>query len=253
MWTRKLSERMGGINQDDFVQAFVHALSNQSVIGKLQSAVCGSLQKEVCELRDLIKKKDDKISLLEDKISMLEQKQDDLEQYSRRNSLRVNGLEETPSEDIVDKVIDLFNNKIKVSPKISESEIDRVHRVGPKKEDSPRSVLIKFAVYGARNRVFRNKKNLKSINMARHGGDAPSVPELHGQENDSVHPRQKQSIFINEDLTRHRSHLLFLARQLKQQKKIEDCWTWDGTVLIKNKVSKIIPVKSEAELYRASQ
>ena len=51
MWTRKLSASM--MDQEDFVQAFVRALSNDAVINKLQHAVCGQLQKEVGELREI--------------------------------------------------------------------------------------------------------------------------------------------------------------------------------------------------------
>ena len=59
----------------------------------------------------------------------------------------------------------------------------------------------------------------------------------------------KNNSFLNH-LTKLRSNLLYHARQLKKQKKLQDCWTWDGVVLIKNNVAKIIPVRCLADLQR---
>ena len=77
---------------------------------------------------------------------------------------------------------------MKVSPPITPENLDRVHRVGPKRENRPRAILVKFATYRARNLVFRSKKNFKK-------------PEAENE------------------------HLLFQARQYKTQKKILDCWS----------------------------
>ena len=87
-----------GINQDEFVDVLVRALGNETVIKKLQDAVCGQLQQEVTNLKDIIKSKDAAIDKLEKRVNELESVQDDLEQYSRRNSLRIGGVDE--SEDV---------------------------------------------------------------------------------------------------------------------------------------------------------
>ena len=47
-----------GIEQDDFVKAFILALSDDRVARKLQDAICGQLTMEVCELRDIVKSRD---------------------------------------------------------------------------------------------------------------------------------------------------------------------------------------------------
>ena len=242
MWTRKLSSNMAGINEDDFVQAFIRALSNDAVIGKLQNAVCGQLQKEVGVLRDLVKSKDDQIKKLDDRIRALEMKQDDTEQYSRRNSLRISGIKEATSEDIGETVLDLFNNSLDITPQITLNQIDRVHRVGPRKENSPRAVLVKFATYRTRDAVFRQRTKLKKKSSRDNQNQVSDVDE---------DKRNDAPIFINEDLTRNRSHLLYLARQAKIKKKIIDCWSWDGTILIKDKMSRIIPIRSESDLLDA--
>ena len=94
---------------------------------------------------------------------MCESKLDDQEQYSRRNSLRITGIPESDNEDIVPKVLDVINNKIKPDIPVSSDHIDRLHRVGKRSGDTPRAVLIKFATYRHRQRVYRNRKNLNLL------------------------------------------------------------------------------------------
>ena len=87
------------------------------------------------------------------------------------------------------------------------ADINRVHRSGKK---SPRSILVKFASYRAKDTVVRARKSLD-------GSD----------------------IYLNDDLTRQRFQLLFQLRQLKKQKRINGVWTHDGTIVVKDAVNKI--------------
>jgi exosome complex exonuclease DIS3/RRP44 len=91
---------------------------------------------------------------------------------------------------------------------------------------------VKFATYKVRDNVFRSKKNLKDVNTAQ--------PDESGQ--------GRMKVFINEDLTKKRSTLLWNARKMKKDQKIQDCWTWDGTVLVKDNAAKIFPIHSYQEL-----
>ena len=58
----------------------------------------------------------------------------------------------------------------------------------------------------------------------------------------------ERHIFINDDLTRRRSHLLWKARQLKKANKISDCWSYDGKILVKDLQNKIINIANENDL-----
>ena len=207
------------------------------------------LKKEVTCLRDLIKSKDDQISELNEKVNALELKLDDYEQYSRRNSLRISGIKETQSEDVAQKVLDVFNSKLDLDSPVTPDQVDRVHRVGPKKVETTRAILIKFATYGVRKKVFQSKKNLKAKTRN------VQVTNEDNSDNRSVDDQNTEtdgSIYINEDLTKIRANLIWKARLLKKDKKISDCWTHDGTILIKNNVHKIIPINTETELVKAA-
>ena len=248
MWLRRYSLSMG-IDCEEFGKAFLV----ESIVKKLEEVICASLHfeinklteanaqlkselnnfnamnaqliKEVGELRDIEKQKDTKIAKLESKIEWCESKLDDQEQYSRRNSLRFNGIPESDNEDIVVKTIDVINNKVKPEIPITADHVDRIHRVGKRGSTTQRAVLVKFSTYRYRQRVYSNRRNLKTSK------------EQH-----------ETPIFVNEDLTRKRSNLLWKARCLKRDKKIQDCWSSDGTILVKTNEHKIISIGNMVDL-----
>ena len=229
-----------GINEKEFIEVFIRALSNKSVIKKLQDAVCEPLQKEVNDLRIAIQAKDAKIDSLEKRVFDLELQIEDIEQYGRRNSLRIriSGIQETASENVKEKVSELINDTLQVTPKVMDQHIDRVHRVGKRGTGKTRAILVKFCCYGTRDLVIRSRGKLKNVNYGSKQ-DENSASDVSGT---------KERIYINEDLTKYRADLLFRAREFKREKKIEDCWSWDGKILIKNKVSKVILIRTVEDL-----
>ena len=88
----------------------------------------------------------------------LNHKVDDLEQYSRRNSVRVTDIPENENEDIRKSVLEMINNRMKIEPLVQSHELDRVHRVGRFQELKTRAVLVKFATYASRHRVYSKRR-----------------------------------------------------------------------------------------------
>ena len=141
---------------------------------------------KINELLQEIKSKDDRIVVLENKIAqieileakiavlennnvLLERKIDDNEQYSRRTSLRINGIPlpengvKEPGDDCLEKV----KNVLKDLPEgIPECMFDRAHRVGKKKTDAEGNVsqqmLVRMCSWKARTVIYRNRKVLKN-------------------------------------------------------------------------------------------
>ena len=88
MWTRTLSAKMR-FDEADFVKGFAAALNNTSVKKLLTELLIKDLQKEVGELRDLVKAKDNEIQYLKNRINELEDLSDCQEQYSNNGALYV--------------------------------------------------------------------------------------------------------------------------------------------------------------------
>ena len=198
------------------------------------------LQREVKELRDIFLKKDARISTLEVQVNELHLKLDDQEQYSRRNNLRVTGVPENVNEDVGEKIVELCNAELNLGDvQVKPEHIDRVHRVGPRREGvSSRPILVKFATYRTRQLVYKKRSRLKLRN---------NTEAEEGDQNGRPNP-----IYINEDLTKYRSNLLWKARVKKKDKMINDCWSYDGNILIKDSKNKITTVHSLQDLEKAA-
>lgn len=150
---------------------------------------------------------------------------EELEQYGRRNALRIsNEWLETEGESTDTLILNMANDVLGVD--LQATDISRSHRVGPKIGSRPRPILVKFSTYRARERVFRARKTLKN---------------------------SRNRTFINEDLTKKRGALAFHARQMKKTKQIQDTWTYDCRVFIKNNDGSTRVVMNDFELKHQTQ
>ena len=91
----------------------------------------------------------------------------------------------------------------------------RTHRLGRKADDSDgttriRPIIVRFVSERVRDSVYRARTRLKG-----------------------------HDIYLNEDLTARRAKLAYDARQLKKVKKIVDCWSSYGKVIVKDSNNKI--------------
>lgn len=172
-----------------------------------------TLNKRVETLLDTVEEKTKLIDTLKEenghlkeRLNQLETNYDRQEQYSRRNSLRVAGIsEENPENKTTDELI--IDLAAEADITLTINDIDRSHRVGKRKPDKPRDILVKFTSYQKRRLMFSNKK---AINTKK-GGE----------------------VFIGEDLTRFRQELCFKGRNHVRQNKINKLWTADGSIFVR--------------------
>lgn len=196
-----------------FAQGFRDFLCKEENKALLQEAICGPLLDEVRALRMECKKKNEVIDTLTNEvttlkatIASLEASHDDLEQYQRRNSLRITGITEptgTQQEDCMATALHVVNTTLKLDPPVQPRDIDRAHRIG---RGNSRQLLVKFATYHQRRRVFEARKGLYTSG---------------------------NTIFVNEDLTKTRATILYAARSAKRDGKLKECWSSDGRLFIR--------------------
>ena len=180
------------------------------------------IQSTHAELVNRIESVESENSTLRERVQQLELEADRAQQYSRRNCLRVSGLPEAQSENTDDIILDMAKA---AGANLSLEEIDRSHRVGKPKAPNarPRDIIVKFISYRARQKLYKKRAALRAVN------------------------NYKRS-YINEDLTKKRSSLLYAARQLAKQHVILSTWSSDGTVLVKNREDRIHVINSEEDL-----
>lgn len=152
-------------------------------------------------------------------VEMLNEKTDSLEQYTRRNSLRVFGVQETKQEDCEKKVLRVLKDKLQLD--VLPEQIERCHRAGRFSENKPRSIIVKFISYKDRETVFKSKRLLKNT-----------------------------GIVIAEDLTINRLSLLRQARDAYGDKY--GVWSKDGRIIIKTE-HKTHRIENRKQLLELSQ
>ena len=92
---------------------------------------------------------------------------DDLEQYGRRNCLLLHGVPENTDVNVREDTDSLFIDTIAahLQVKFLPEDLDRSHRLGAKKNDRPRPIIVKFARYNRRKVAFNLKKKFKGSNF----------------------------------------------------------------------------------------
>ena len=168
-----------------------------------------------------------KIRTLEEKVETLEVEADRREQYTRRSNLHISGIPETTNvtNDLVITTIKKLG-----FVDIGVSDLERSHRIGQKidNRDRPgrRTIIVRFRSEAVRDDVYRSRTKLKNHNQ---------------------HHRDEQ-VYINEDLTSKRASLAYKARSLKNENKINDCWTYTGKVFVKTNAGIIKEIQSAKDL-----
>ena len=147
-------------------------------------------------------------------MSTLETMQDESEQNLKLNNLKIEGLEfdNDGNNDLYAKVMNFCN--VKLVCDISLSDLNCVRKIGRS------AILVQFTTYRVRDLVYRARTKLK-----------PNPTEA---------AQKSRRIWINEDLTKYRSNLLYHCRKAKQAKKVEDAWSFNGTIFVKTNGQRIV-------------
>lgn len=97
---------------------------------------------------------------LKNTVEILDRRNDDLENRLRRNNLIIYGLTETVKEtpeQLLETVYELINVKLGVKCE----NIERWHRLGMRKNSSPRPVIIKLIDFRTKTQILSNARKLK--------------------------------------------------------------------------------------------
>ena len=118
-------------------------------------------KKKINELEDEVNHLEDKVCFQVNHCQLLERKLDDTEQYTRRLSLRINGIDDgrESDDDCLSKVKDEIS---KLGVTVADCEFDRAHRVGRKTDTQgtrvqSRQMIVRFTSWRARTLVYRHR------------------------------------------------------------------------------------------------
>lgn len=188
-------------------ESFITELTN-SIFEKIREDIekeLESLQKKTNELEKVVQKQDDTIK-------MIVKQNERFEKWIRRNNIIVYGLEEMYDENILDRILQIFNTKMNLN--VKNSDIGRCYRLGKPNAKKSRPVLVNFFNGCTRQIIFSNKKCLKGTKYV-----------------------------IKEDLTKEQSTLFKMV--IQKAGKAGKVWTSSGTVFLKladNNITKITSI-----------
>lgn len=186
------------------LKAFIQSTVEQAC-EQLVEKMVAPLREEIGELRS--------------ELAFVRRKCNDNEQYSRRANIRIFGIAEEKEENCMEKTLIFLNEQLGL--KFTESDIDRVHRVGKPKVDATRAMIVKFMAYRSKVLVLKVKKEKLA----------------------------DTDYYVNEDLTHSNLKLLQRAR-LKY--KDHPVWSIDGKVFIRTvggKIKVYVPEDSDLPMY----
>ena len=156
---------------------------------------------------------------LRERVEKLEAKADAAEQYSRRNCLRIAGVPENEAADTDSFVLDLSRA---IGAEIALTDIERSHRVGRPSTGRTRDIIVKFASYRTRRKVYGARIATKDSGYA--------------------------GIYINEDLTKPRNKLLLKARKMAKTNILKSAWSSDGNILVRDSSDERHRIITETDL-----
>lgn len=171
--------------------------------------------------------------ILSKKVNELESRVDELEQYSRSNSLEINGIPESSTESVIE-IVKTVSSKLGVQ--IDNKDIDACHRLGVKKNDEEikhRGIVVRFTTRVIKEDVLQKRRVKRNFNTKDIGfSDRPA-----------------EVVYINESLSSARRQVLNAARKLKRDKLVAFVWVRNGKILVRvEQDSKVVVMKSISDV-----
>ena len=170
--------------------------SSTTVVQKQLENKIKVLEKRIIDLECVKSEQDSVISKLKDNV-------DNLEAYSRRDNLVIEGISESPNENVRGKVLEFLKTKLDIKD-AADICLSRAHRIGipphqkPSKSTHPRPIIIRFQNFLDRENVWKASWKMKDKNL-----------------------------FVREDFTeamrQRRNKLLPVLKVAKQDKSVQKC------------------------------
>ena len=203
---RASSQNVSGLNESDMTAIKVVNLLLPAV-NVISSKIVGKSVRE----------HDEKINKLCSVVRINAYEIDKQNQYSRRENIRISGIQEDEDTDDFDTFKKLCN---KMEIEITKEDIVACHRVGnPAKK--PRPLLVRLVSRDMKGKIFASKKKLKAD------------PHLN-------------KVYINEDLTAARFKLLQYVKKLDN---VKNASSRDGKIFCNMKNGKKFNIENADDLF----
>jgi len=141
----------------------------------------------------------------EEEIDELYENMDTLEQYTRKNSLEIEGIPENVcnDEDPVLKIAEALNVNVK------REDIDICHRIKRKKT---KPIIARFIRHKVKRALYKQRAQLRNVSFSQLFPSASAAARA-----------SSNRISINENLTSHRRNLVRIANGGRKTDYLKEC------------------------------
>lgn len=143
---------------EEMSNSALYALVKQEL--RSQAALIeNNTEKIMRTIDDKIRPLQEENQILKTEVEILNKKVNALENITKQNNIIIHGLKEndTSYTQLIKNVTHLFE---KLEVKVGNSDINKIHRIGRKKEEKIRPVLISFTTYSKKIEILKNKKKV---------------------------------------------------------------------------------------------
>ena len=153
-----ISTRMKQLEQRN--QELVHSLEfTQGEVDVLKKEN-KTLKEDIAHLKNQL----NKATEVENKIHKINDRLDYQEDYSRRNNLRFDGVDEKARESW-EETQETVQRVLREKLNLGTAQLERAHRVGPPGLARPRTIVARFREFADRQQGLRNSSRLKNTNI----------------------------------------------------------------------------------------
>lgn len=209
------------ILRDDLTQLKSSLQSKEREVSALKTSF-----EKVTKANEVLKTELEKTKLKlrgqEDETENLYTALDDLEQYTRKNSLEIQGIPDqcySTTEEVVLKLASVLN--VNVNP----TDIEISHKLKRRGNNSS-PIIVKFLSHKVKTNLYKERVKLRHV----------KVTDLFPGYSNAV-SSDGPRIFFNENLTAYRRKIVSRASEMKRDGLLTSFWTIDGKIFVKTSPS----------------
>lgn len=186
------------------------------------------------ELTSKLREANERIEILEHTNKDLMKQIEYNERELKKNNIIIFGLEEEQGENIYEKVLKFFDEKLE--KKILKSEINAAHRFGRENPSRPKPVVVKFVSYYRKAEIFHNCQILKNS-----GYSIANDLTLTERQNQKVlrnHLKQSKEQNLNAYISKNKlyiNNISYTSEELRQVEKQSE--TADNEVITTGEIN----------------
>lgn len=137
---------------------------SQNEIDSLKSTIKTHEAEQVAS-KKTIDKLSQHIDITQRRIEDMEDRINYQEDYSRRNNIRISGVEELNSEQTWEQTAAVVTSLLEDKLQLPDLELERAHRVGQHRDGKHRPIVARFSRFCDREAVMRNARKLRGTNV----------------------------------------------------------------------------------------